>query len=158
MSKVPLTVRGAEKLRSELNELKSVVRPRIIKAIAEAREHGDLRENAEYHAAREQQGFVEGRIKDIEAKLSNAQIIDVKALNAGGRVVFGATVVVLETATDEEHTYQIVGEDEADIREGLISVSSPIARGLIGKSEGDVAVVQAPGGEREFEVLEVRYE
>jgi len=158
MSKVPLTVRGAEKLRSELNELKSVVRPRIIKAIADAREHGDLRENAEYHAAREQQGFVEGRIKDIEAKLSNAQIIDVKALNAGGRVVFGATVVVLETATDEEHTYQIVGEDEADIREGLISVSSPIARGLIGKSEGDVAVVQAPGGEREFEVLEVRYE
>ena len=158
MSKVPLTVRGAEKLRSELNELKGVVRPRIIKAIADAREHGDLRENAEYHAAREQQGFVEGRIKDIEAKLSNAQIIDVKALNAGGRVVFGATVVVLETATDEEHTYQIVGEDEADIREGLISVSSPIARGLIGKSEGDVAVVQAPGGEREFEVIEVRYE
>jgi len=158
MSKVPLTVRGAEKLRSELNELKGVVRPRIIKAIADAREHGDLRENAEYHAAREQQGFVEGRIKDIEAKLSNAQIIDVKALNAAGRVVFGATVVVLETATDEEHTYQIVGEDEADIREGLISVSSPIARGLIGKSEGDVAVVQAPGGEREFEVLEVRYE
>ena len=158
MTKIPLTVRGAEKLRSELNELKGVVRPRIIKAIADAREHGDLRENAEYHAAREQQGFVEGRIKDIEAKLSNAQIIDVKALNAGGRVVFGATVVVLETATDEEHTYQIVGEDEADIREGLISVSSPIARGLIGKSEGDVAVVQAPGGEREFEVLEVRYE
>jgi len=158
MSKVPLTVRGAEKLRSELNELKSVVRPRIIKAIAEAREHGDLRENAEYHAAREQQGFVEGRIKDIEAKLSNAQIIDVRSLNAGGRVVFGATVVALETATDEEHTYQIVGEDEADIREGLISVSSPIARALIGKSEGDVAVVQAPGGEREFEVLEVRYE
>ena len=158
MSKVPLTVRGAEKLRSELNELKSVVRPRIIKAIAEAREHGDLRENAEYHAAREQQGFVEGRIKDIEAKLSNAQIIDVRSLNAGGRVVFGATVVALETATDEEHTYQIVGEDEADIREGLISVSSPIARALIGKSGGDVAVVQAPGGEREFEVLEVRYE
>jgi len=158
MSKVPLTVRGAEKLRSELNELKSVVRPRIIKAIAEARAHGDLRENAEYHAAREQQGFVEGRIKDIEAKLSNAQIIDVRTLNASGRVVFGATVVALETATDEEHTYQIVGEDEADIREGLISVSSPIARALIGKSEGDVAVVQAPGGEREFEVLEVRYE
>jgi transcription elongation factor GreA len=158
MSKVPLTVRGAEKLRAELNELKSVVRPRIIKAIADAREHGDLRENAEYHAAREQQGFVEGRIKDIEAKLSNAQIIDVKTLNAGGRVVFGATVLVLETATDEEHTYQIVGEDEADIRDGLISVSSPIARALIGKSEGDVAVVRAPGGEREFEVVEVRYE
>jgi len=158
MSKVPLTVRGAEKLRSELNELKSVVRPRIIKAIAEAREHGDLRENAEYHAAREQQGFVEGRIKDLEAKLSNAQIIDVRTLNAGGRVVFGATVDVLETATGEEHTYQIVGEDEADIREGLISVVSPIARALIGKSEGDLVVVQAPGGEREFEVLEVRYE
>jgi len=158
MSKVPLTVRGAEKLRSELNELKSVVRPRIIKAIAEAREHGDLRENAEYHAAREQQGFVEGRIKDLEAKLSNAQIIDVRTLNAGGRVVFGATVDVLETATDEEHTYQIVGEDEADIREGLISVVSPIARALIGKSEGDLVVVQAPGGEREFEVLQVRYE
>ncbi len=158
MTKVPLTVRGAEKLRSELNELKSVVRPRIIKAIAEAREHGDLRENAEYHAAREQQGFVEGRIKDLEAKLSNAQIIDVKTLNAGGRAVFGATVDVLETATGEEHTYQIVGEDEADIREGLISVISPIARALIGKSEGDLVVVQAPGGEREFEVLEVRYE
>jgi len=158
MNKIPLTARGAEKLRTELNELKSVMRPRIIKAIAEAREHGDLRENAEYHAAREQQGFVEGRIKDIEAKLSNAQIIDVKTLNAGGRVVFGSTVDVLELATDEEHTYRIVGEDEADAREGLISVSSPIARALIGKSEGDVAVVQAPGGDREFEILEVRYE
>jgi transcription elongation factor GreA len=158
MNKIPLTARGAEKLRTELNELKSVVRPRIIKAIAEAREHGDLRENAEYHAAREQQGFVEGRIKDIEAKLSNAQIIDVKTLNAGGRVVFGSTVDVLELATDEEHTYQIVGEDEADAREGLISVTSPIARALIGRSEGDVAVVKAPGGDREFEILEVRYE
>jgi transcription elongation factor GreA len=158
MNKIPLTARGAEKLRTELNELKSVMRPRIIKAIAEAREHGDLRENAEYHAAREQQGFVEGRIKDIEAKLSNAQIIDVKTLNAGGRVVFGSTVDVLELATEEEHTYRIVGEDEADAREGLISVSSPIARALIGKSEGDVAVVQAPGGDREFEILEVRYE
>jgi transcription elongation factor GreA len=158
MNKIPLTARGAEKLRTELNELKSVVRPRIIKAIAEAREHGDLRENAEYHAAREQQGFVEGRIKDIEAKLSNAQIIDVRTLNAGGRVVFGSTVDVLEVTTDEEHTYQIVGEDEADAREGLISVTSPIARALIGKSEGDVAVVQAPGGDREFEILEVRYE
>ena len=158
MSKVPLTVRGAEKLRAELNELKSVVRPRIIKAIAEAREHGDLRENAEYHAAREQQGFVEGRIKDLEGKLSNAQIIDVRTLNAGGRVVFGATVDVLEVETGEEHTYQIVGEDEADIREGLLSVSSPIARALIGKSEGDAVVVQTPGGEREFEIVEVRYE
>ncbi len=158
MSKVPLTVRGAEKLRAELNELKSVVRPRIIKSIAEAREHGDLRENAEYHAAREQQGFVEGRIKDLEGKLSNAQIIDVRTLNAGGRVVFGATVDVLEVETGEEHTYQIVGEDEADIREGLLSVSSPIARALIGKSEGDAVVVQTPGGEREFEIVEVRYE
>ena len=158
MSKVPLTVRGAEKLRAELNELKSVVRPRIIKAIAEAREHGDLRENAEYHAAREQQGFVEGRIKDLEGKLSNAQIIDVRTLNAGGRVVFGATVDVLEVETGEEHTYQIVGEDEADIREGLLSVGSPIARALIGKSEGDAVVVQTPGGEREFEIVEVRYE
>jgi transcription elongation factor GreA len=158
MNKIPLTARGAEKLRTELNELKSVVRPRIIKAIAEAREHGDLRENAEYHAAREQQGFVEGRIKDIEAKLSNAQIIDVRTLNAGGRVVFGSTVDVLEVATGEEHTYQIVGEDEADAREGLISVTSPIARALIGKSEGDVAVVRAPGGNRDFEILEVRYE
>jgi transcription elongation factor GreA len=158
MSKVPLTVRGAEKLRAELNELKSVVRPRIIKAIAEAREHGDLRENAEYHAAREQQGFVEGRIKDLEGKLSNAQIIDVRTLNAGGRVVFGATVDVLEVETGEEHTYQIVGEDEADIREGLLSISSPIARALIGKSEGDAVVVQTPGGEREFEIVEVRYE
>ena len=158
MSKVPLTVRGAEKLRAELNELKSVVRPRIIKAIAEAREHGDLRENAEYHAAREQQGFVEGRIKDLEAKLSNAQIIDVRTLNAGGRVVFGSTVDVLEVETDEEHTYQIVGEDEADIREGLLSISSPIARALVGKSEGDAVVVQTPGGEREFEIVAVRYE
>jgi transcription elongation factor GreA len=158
MNKIPLTARGAEKLRTELNELKSVVRPRIIKAIAEARQHGDLRENAEYHAAREQQGFVEGRIKDIEAKLSNAQIIDVRTLNAGGRVVFGSTVDVLEVATGEEHTYQIVGEDEADAREGLISVTSPIARALIGKSEGDVAVVRAPGGNRDFEILEVRYE
>jgi transcription elongation factor GreA len=158
MSKVPLTVRGAEKLRAELNELKSVVRPRIIKAIAEAREHGDLRENAEYHAAREQQGFVEGRIKDLEAKLSNAQIIDVRTLNAGGRVVFGSTVDVLEMETDEEHTYQIVGEDEADIREGLLSISSPIARALVGKSEGDAVVVQTPGGEREFEIVAVRYE
>jgi transcription elongation factor GreA len=153
-----MTVRGAERLREELQHLKSVRRPNVIKAIAEARAHGDLRENAEYHAAREEQGFIEGRIAEIESKLGNAQIIDVTQVNAGGRVVFGATVVALETATDEEHTYQIVGEDEADIREGLISVSSPIARALIGKSEGDVAVVRAPGGEREFEVVEVRYE
>lgn len=158
MNKTPMTVRGAENLRQELNELKTVVRPRIIAAIAEAREHGDLKENAEYHAAREQQGFAEGRIKDIEAKLSNAHIIDVKDLNAEGKVVFGATVDVLDINTDEEHTYQIVGEDEADIKSGLISVTSPLARALIGKSVGDEAVLDAPGGEREFEVLEVRYE
>ena len=157
MNKTPMTARGAEKLRTELTELKSVKRPAVIAAIAEAREHGDLKENAEYHAAREQQGFIEGRIKEIEAKLSNAQVIDVKSLNAGGKVVFGATVDVLDVNTDEEFTYQIVGEDEADIKAGLISVNSPIARALIGKSEGDEAVLDAPGGQREFEVLEVRY-
>ncbi|MGD2119123.1 MAG: transcription elongation factor GreA [Chromatiales bacterium] len=158
MSKVPLTVRGAEKLREELNELKTIARPRVITAIAEAREHGDLKENAEYHAAREQQSFIEGRIKDIEAKLSNAQIIDVKTLNANGKVVFGATVDVEDIDREEEITYRIVGEDEADIKHGLISVTSPIARALIGKEEGDIAVIDAPGGQRELEVLEVRYE
>jgi transcription elongation factor GreA len=158
MTKVPLTLRGAEKLREELNELKTVARPRVIEAIAEAREHGDLKENAEYHAAREQQGFIEGRIQDIEGKLSNAQIIDVKTLNAGGKVVFGATVDVEDLENGESHTYQIVGEDEADIKAGRISVSSPIARALIGKQEGDDVVLQAPGGERELEVVEVRYE
>ena len=158
MSKVPLTVRGAEKLREELNELKTIARPRVITAIAEAREHGDLKENAEYHAAREQQSFIEGRIKDIEVKLSNAQIIDVKTLNANGKVVFGATVDVEDIDREEEITYRIVGEDEADIKHGLISVSSPIARALIGKEEGDVAVINAPGGQRELEILEVRYE
>ncbi|OOZ35813.1 transcription elongation factor GreA [Solemya velesiana gill symbiont] len=158
MSKVPLTVRGAEKLRDELNELKNVARPKVIKAIAEAREHGDLKENAEYHAAREQQGFIEGRIKDIEAKLSHAHVIDVRTLNADGRVVFGAIVDVFEEEEDEEHTFQIVGDDEADIKQGLISVSSPMARALIGKSEGDVAVVETPKGSRHMEVLEVRYE
>lgn len=158
MSKVPLTVKGAELLRQELERLKRVDRPRIIAAIADARAHGDLKENAEYHAAREQQSFIEGRIKDIEAKLSHAQIIDVTSLNAGGKVVFGATVEVLEIETDEEHTFQIVGEDEADFKRGLISISSPIARGLIGKAAGEVAVVRVPGGMREFEILEVRYE
>ena len=158
MSKTPMTVRGAEKLRQELNELKTIARPRVIQAIAEAREHGDLKENAEYHAAREQQSFIEGRIQEIETKLSHAQIIDVAALNAGGKIVFGATVDVLDLVNDEEHTYQIVGEDEADIREGLISISSPIARALIGKSEGDEINFDVPGGEREFEVIEVRYE
>ncbi|MCM8855884.1 MAG: transcription elongation factor GreA [Candidatus Thiodiazotropha sp.] len=158
MSKVPLTARGAAKLQEELKQLKSTERPKVIKAIAEAREHGDLKENAEYHAAREQQSFIEGRIKDIEGKLSHAQIIDVTTLNAGGRVVFGATVVVLELDNDEEFTYQIVGEDEADIKSGLISVSSPIARALIGKQEGDDVFLNTPGGAREFEILEVRYE
>lgn len=158
MSKVPLTVRGAEKLRAELQQLKSVERPRIIQAIAEARAHGDLKENAEYHAAREQQSFVEGRIKEIEGKLSHAQIIDVTKMPATGKVVFGATVVIADEDSGEEVTYQIVGEDEADIKEGLISVNSPIARALIGKQEGDVATVQAPGGAHNFEIVEVRYE
>ena len=157
MTKVPLTARGAEKLREELERLKRVERPRIIQAIAEARSHGDLKENAEYHAAREQQGFVEGRIKDIEGKLSHAHIIDITKVQANGRVVFGATVIVLELDKDEEHSFQIVGEDEADLKLGMISVGSPIARALIGKSEGDVTSVQVPGGVREFEVLEVRY-
>jgi transcription elongation factor GreA len=161
MNKVPLTIRGAERLREELERLKRIERPRIIEAIAEARAHGDLKENAEYHAAREQQGFVEGRIKDIEGKLSHAHIIDVTKLNPNGKVVFGATVDVLEIFEEEkeaEHTFQIVGEDEADLKQGLISVSSPIARGLIGKVEGDLAQVEVPGGLREFEILEVRYE
>ncbi|NNJ91159.1 MAG: transcription elongation factor GreA [Gammaproteobacteria bacterium] len=158
MSKVPLTVRGAEKLREELNELKTIKRPAVITAIAEAREHGDLKENAEYHAAREQQSFIEGRIKDIEGKLSHAQIIDVKTLNANGKVVFGATVDVEDLDKEEEITYQIVGEDEADIKQGMISITSPLARSLIGKEEGEVAVLDAPGGQRELEILEVRYE
>lgn len=158
MSKTPMTIRGAERLREELNELKSVARPRVIAAIAEARAHGDLKENAEYHAAREQQGFIEGRIQEIEGKLSNAQIIDPATLNAGGKVVFGATVVLVEMDTEDEVTYQIVGEDEADIKQGRISVTSPVARALIGKEEGDIAQVQAPGGLREYEIVEVRYE
>lgn len=157
MNKVPLTARGAEKLREELDRLKRIERPRIIAAIAEARAHGDLKENAEYHAAREEQSFTEGRIKDIEGKLSNAQIIDVTQLAANGRVVFGATVRVLELDADVEHCYQIVGEDEADLKLGMISIASPIARCLIGKSEGDVASLAAPGGIREFEILDVQY-
>jgi transcription elongation factor GreA len=157
MNKVPLTTGGAEKLRKELERLKRVERPRIIEAIAEARAHGDLKENAEYHAAREQQSFVEGRIKDIEGKLSHAHVIDVTKVPANGKVVFGATVVVLEVDKDEELTFQIVGEDEADLKLGMISVSSPIARALIGKSQDDVAVVDAPGGKRELEILEVKY-
>jgi transcription elongation factor GreA len=156
-NKVPLTKKGAESLRAELHQLKTVERPRITQAIAEARAHGDLKENAEYHAAREQQSFAEGRIKDIEGKLSNANIIDVTTLDAGGKVVFGATVDLEDEDSGEQLTYQIVGDDEADIKHGLISVSSPIARALIGKEEGDVATVVAPGGERNLEIVEVRY-
>ncbi len=157
MSKVPLTLRGAQMLREELTNLKSVERPNVIQAIAQARAHGDLKENAEYHAAREQQGFIEGRIKEIEGKLSHAQIIDVTKLHADGRVVFGATVEVYEEETDEEHTFQIVGEDEADIKQGLISISSPIARALIGKSVDDVAEVETPKGLRHLEIMNVGY-
>ncbi|HSO79854.1 MAG TPA: transcription elongation factor GreA [Chromatiaceae bacterium] len=158
MSKVPLTARGAEKLREELERLKRIERPRVIQAISEARAHGDLKENAEYHAAREQQSFIEGRIKDIDGKLSHAHIIDVTQLATDGRVVFGATAIVLELDKDEtEHSFQIVGDDEADLALGMISISSPIARALIGKREGDTVTVEAPGGLREFEILEVRY-
>jgi transcription elongation factor GreA len=157
MQKVPLTARGAEKLREELSHLKSVVRPKITEAIAEARAHGDLKENAEYHAAREQQSFTEGRIKEIESKLSNCQVIDVTQVNAHGKVVFGATVDLADAETGDELTYQIVGEDEADIKKGMISITSPIARALIGKRGGDVATVQTPGGVREFDICEVRY-
>jgi transcription elongation factor GreA len=157
MQKHPMTLHGAEALRAELSELKSLKRPAVIAAISEARAHGDLKENAEYHAAREQQGFIEGRIKDIEAKLSHAQVIDVTSLNAGGKVVFGATVVLLDINTNEEKTYQIVGIDEADLKHGKISVTSPVARALIGKIEGDEVALDAPGGTHEFEVLEVRY-
>lgn len=155
--KVPLTKRGAEKLREELQELKSVARPKVIEAIAVAREHGDLKENAEYHAAREQQGFIEGRIEEINAKLSNAEIIDVTAFGSTGKVVFGATVELMEEESGTEVTYRIVGEDEANIKEGLISITSPIARALIGKEEGDVADVQAPSGIKSYEILAVKY-
>lgn len=158
MAAFPLTKRGAEKLRVELAQLKSVERPAVIQAIAEARAHGDLSENAEYDAARERQGFVEGRIAEVEGKLSNAQIIDPTELDAEGRVVFAATVDVEELESGKKLTYQIVGEDEADIKEGMVSVTSPVARAFIGKEEGDVAEVQAPGGIREYEILAVRYE
>lgn len=157
MNKVPLTVHGAEKMRAELHDLKTVQRPRIITAIAEARSHGDLSENAEYHAAKERQSFIEGRIAELEGKLSNAEIIDPKTLDADGRCVFGATVELEEMEKGTKVTYQIVGEDEADIKLGKISINSPIARSLIGKSAGDVAEVQAPGGVREYEILDVRY-
>lgn len=158
MAKVPLTVRGAERLRAEVKRLKSEDRPRVIKAIAEARAHGDLSENAEYHAAKEQQGFIEGRIKDLESKLADAEIIDVTRIPANGKVVFGATVLLSDEDCGDESTYQIVGEDEADIKAGRISVNSPMARALIGKREGDVAVVKTPAGERQFEIVKVRYE
>jgi len=158
MSKVPLTVAGAEKLREELHRLKTVDRPWVIGAIAEARSHGDLSENAEYDAAKERQGFIEGRIQEVEGKLSNAQIIDPKLLDADGRCVFGATVEIEDQDSGDGVTYQIVGEDEADIKGGKISVSSPMARALIGKYAGDIAQVQAPGGLREYEIIDVRYE
>ncbi len=157
MNKIPLTVRGAEQLKAELNRLKREARPEVIRAIEEARAHGDLKENAEYHAAREQQAFIEGRIKEIEGKLGNAQIIDVTKVNANSKVVFGATVDLIDEITGEEMTYQIVGDDEADIKQGLISVNSPIARAMIGKEEGEIAVVDAPGGERSYEIDRIRY-
>ena len=157
MNKVPLTVRGAERMRVELHDLKSVQRPAIIAAIAEARAHGDLSENAEYHAAKERQSFIEGRIADLDGKLSNAEIIDPTQLDADGRCVFGATVELEDVEKSVKVTYQIVGEDEADIKQGKISINSPIARSLIGKSAGDVAEVQAPGGVREYEILDVKY-
>ncbi|MGL4268454.1 MAG: transcription elongation factor GreA [Plesiomonas sp.] len=157
MNQIPMTVRGAEKLREELEFLKNVRRPEIIDAIAEAREHGDLKENAEYHAAREQQGFCEGRIQEIEGKLSNSQIIDITKMPNNGRVIFGATVTVFNTDSEEELTYRIVGDDEADFKQNLISVNSPIARGLIGKEQDDVVVIHTPGGEVEFEILNVQY-
>ncbi len=157
MRKVPMTLGGAEKLRAELAELKSVTRPKIIAAIAEAREHGDLKENAEYHAAREQQSFCEGRISDIESKLSDSEIIDIRAIEPSGRVIFGTTVTLLNIETEEEVTYQIVGEDEADVPAGKISVASPIARALMGKSEGDEVVVKAPAGDIDFDILSVKH-
>jgi len=157
VNKVPITVRGANKLQEELHQLKTVDRPKVIEAIATAREHGDLKENAEYHAAREQQSFIEGRIKDIEGKLGNATIIDVTTVNAHGKVVFGATVDVADEETGDELTYQIVGDDEADIKNNMISISSPIARALIGKEEGDVAEVKTPGGLRSLEIVKIRY-
>ena len=158
MATIPLTRRGAEKLREELNRLKSVERHAAIQAIAEARSHGDISENAEYEAAKDKQGFIEGRILEIEGKLAAAQIIDPAAVDAGGRVVFGSTVDLEDEDSGQKVTYQIVGDDEADLKQGLISISSPIARALIGKVVGDVAEVQAPGGLRSYEITGVRYE
>lgn len=158
MNKFPMTVRGAEMLREELQTLKSKDRPQVIQAIAEARAHGDLKENAEYHAAKDQQGFIEGRIKELEGKLSNLQVIDVTTIDAKGKIVFGSTVELMDMQADQEITYRIVGEDEADIGAGLISYTSPIARALIGKEEGDEVSFSAPGGEKHYEVNGVRYE
>ena len=153
--KTPMTMEGAEALREELQRLKHEARPRVVKAIAEAREHGDLKENAEYHAAKEEQGFIEGRIQEIEGKLSNAQVIDVTKIAPSGKVIFGTTVKVIDLEKDESRTYKIVGDDEADLKQNKVSVSSPIARALIGKEEGDVVVVQAPSGAIEYEIEEV---
>lgn len=157
MTKFPMTVAGAQKLREELTRLKTIERPKIIEAIAEARGHGDLKENAEYHAAKEQQGFLEGRISEVESKLANAQIIDVTKLAKNGRVVFGTTVKLLNISTDEEVKYKIVGDDEADLKLSMISVNSPIARAMIGKNKGDSVIVQTPTGEIEYEIHEVLY-
>ena len=157
MNKVPMTVRGHEMLRDELKQLKSVDRPAVIQAIAEARAHGDVKENAEYHAAKDQQGFIEGRIRELEGKLSNLQVIDVTAIDAKGRIVFGTTVDLLDEGTGKEIVYKIVGEDEADIKQGLISFTSPIARAMMGKNEGDEITFLAPGGEKQYAVMQVRY-
>ncbi|KQN94605.1 transcription elongation factor GreA [Stenotrophomonas sp. Leaf70] len=155
--RAPITLKGAQRLREELDHLKSEKRPKVIAAIAEAREHGDLKENAEYHAAREEQGFIEGRIKQLEGELSHAEIIDISKLNAGSRVVFGATVTLADVESDEEKRYQIVGDLEADIKLGLIAISSPVARALIGKNEGDSVAIAAPAGQREYEIVSVEY-
>jgi len=157
MDKFPMTAEGEEALRAELTELKTVVRPRIVNDIAVAREHGDLKENAEYHAAREQQSFAEGRIQELEVKLGSAQVIDVKAMPNTGKVIFGTTVDVIDLDTDEEVSYRIVGEDQADISQGMISYTSPVARAFIGKEEGDTTTVKAPAGDREYEILAVHY-
>lgn len=157
MSKVPITVHGETLLHDELKELKGVRRPKVIQAIADAREHGDLKENAEYHAAREEQGFIEGRIQDIEGKLGNSQVIDVTKLNPNGKVVFGTTVVLMDLESEDETKYRIVGDDEADLKAGLISYGSPVAKAMIGKEEGEIVGVQAPGGVREYEIMSVEY-
>ncbi|WP_328184849.1 transcription elongation factor GreA [Marinobacter sp. OP 3.4] len=156
-TRVPMTINGEARLREELQQLKSVERPKVIQAIADAREHGDLKENAEYHAAREQQGFIEGRIQEIESKLGAAQVIDVTSIENTGKVIFGTTVHLLNVETDEQVVYQIVGEDEADIKGGKISISSPIARALVGKSEGDVVAIRVPSGTVEYEIEEVEH-